>query len=145
LEGRVRLVSESFIKSIPCIHVPVSNLLRSVNWWIENFNVEYGSAFDPTSGKAELRVGNGEWIFLFETNKIQKVNIYSKGDLPHSDNSQIYLATLNVKEPELLYRRLLQNGVNVGELREAWTGKAFDCYDPDGNKFNLWGGEWIED
>lgn len=138
-------MSGSFIKSIPCIHVPVSDLHQSVNWWIENFNVEHGSSFDPDSGKAELRVGNGEWVFLFETKEIQKQHTYTKGNLPHSDSSQIYLATLNVKDPEILHQRLMKNGVNVGELREAWTGKAFDCYDPVGNKFNIWGGEWIED
>lgn len=135
----------SLIKSIPCIHVPVSDLQRSVNWWVENFNVETESAFDPMSGKAELRVGNGEWIFLFESTKILNDNSFTKGNLPNSDSSQIFVSTLNIKEPEVLYNRLKENGVKVGNLHNAWTGIAFDCYDPDGNKFNLWGGEWIED
>ncbi|MBM7586372.1 hypothetical protein JOC86_002924 [Bacillus pakistanensis] len=60
----------------------------------------------------------------------------------------MYVATLNIDNEKgkvkEKYEGLKSKGLKVGELHHAWNGFAFDLYDPDGNKFNIWGGKWEE-
>ena len=133
--------------NIPCIHIPVSNIEAAYKWWNEHFSLEIGEEIDNQNGSVCFRVENGQWIFLWEVAKVPE-NPEVKGNLMNSDNPQLYSATLNFDgEKEKVieeYNRLISLGVRVGELHEAWTGVAFDLYDPDGNKFNVWGGKWEE-
>ncbi|WLD94251.1 VOC family protein [Alkalihalobacillus sp. AL-G] len=132
------------IESIPCIHLPVTNLERSVEFWTGNFDCTFGDEYQPETKMASVRIENGDWIFLYEVEKVPTAPSFKGGTLNNSDNDQVFAATLNVKNPQELFENLKEHGVRLGQLREAWTGHAFDCYDPDGHKFNIWGGEWIE-
>ncbi|WP_064091788.1 VOC family protein [Rossellomorea aquimaris] len=135
------------LSSIPCIHIPVCNIEASYKWWNEHFSLEVGEEMNNQNRNVSFRVENGQWIFLWEVEKPPE-NPQVKGSLMNSDNTELYKATLNFDdEKEKVieeYNRLKRNGVHVGELHEAWTGVAFDLYDPDGNKFNVWGGKWEE-
>ncbi|WP_134683027.1 VOC family protein [Brevibacillus migulae] len=132
------------ITSIPCVHLPVTDVERAITWWQENFGLEFGWPYEKGSGMAELRTENGQWIFLFEVKEIRNNNRYTKGALPNSDDDQLFSFTMNAKDVTALYHTLREKGVKVGRLEERGGGHAFDCYDPDHNKFNIWGGEWKE-
>ncbi|WP_221568062.1 VOC family protein [Alkalihalobacillus sp. TS-13] len=131
-------------KKLPYTHLPVTDLDKSVDFWIEHFDCVFGDDHQPETKTALLRVENGLWLFLYETDEMPRKATWKKGALRNSDDAQIFAATLNVKDPHHLYKRLKEHGVQFGEFREVWIGHAFDCFDPDGNKFNIWGGEWKE-
>ncbi|MGP4082741.1 VOC family protein [Pseudalkalibacillus sp. R45] len=133
------------IESVPCTHLPVTDLDKAVNFWIEHFGCVFGDEYQRETKTASLRVENGHWLFLYETDDMPRKATWKNGVLRNSDDAQIFAATLKVNDPQLLYKSLKEHGVQVGEFREVWTGHAFDCFDPDGNKFNIWGGEWKED
>ncbi len=87
------------IESIPCIHLPVTELDKAVNFWVNLFGCVFGDDYQPDAKTAALRVENGGWMFLYETDEMPSKATWKKRTLKNSDDAQIFAATLNVKDP----------------------------------------------
>ncbi|MBM7586371.1 hypothetical protein JOC86_002923 [Bacillus pakistanensis] len=58
------------IDSIPCLHLPVTDVEISVRWWQEYFHLKLESPYNPGDKMASLRTQNGQWIFLWKVNEV---------------------------------------------------------------------------
>jgi Glyoxalase/Bleomycin resistance protein/Dioxygenase superfamily. len=124
--------SANGLKGICSVYVPVRQPLKSAEWWQRNFGLEYAVPFNPAESQAILKLADGQWLHLVET----------EGDIdnqfPNKAGYEMFRFTFEVREIERLYDRLQSNGVKVEDLADRDScGINFVFYDPDGNKFDV--------
>jgi len=124
--------SRNALKCICSVYVPVKNPVRSAEWWQRNFGLEYAVPFNPSEAQAILKLSDGQWLHLVET----------EGEIdshfPNKAGYQMFRFTFEVREIERLYDRLQANAVTIEELEDRGScGINFVFYDLDGNKFDV--------
>jgi hypothetical protein len=126
---------QGVIKGIKCIcsvYVPVTNPIKSAEWWQRNFGLEFAVEFNPDENQAILKLADGQWLHLVETegpfnNQFKDISGYEK-----------FRLTFEVREIEVIYDQLQTNGVKIEELKDRGScGINFVFYDLDGNKFDV--------
>lgn len=124
--------SGNALKCICSVYVPVKQRLRSAEWWQRNFGLEYAMPFNPSESQVILKLSDGQWLHLVET----------EGEIdnqfPDKSGYQMFRLTFEVRKIEELYERLQGSGVKTGELKDRDScGINFVFYDLDGNKFDV--------
>lgn len=125
-------VSGNALKCVCSVYVPVKSPVRSAEWWQRNFGLEYAVPFNSSENQAILKLSDGQWLHLVET----------EGEIdnqfPNKAGYQMFRFTFEVREIERLYDRLQSNSVKIDELEDRGNcGINFVFYDLDGNKFDV--------
>ena len=103
------------------IGVPVKSLAKASRWYEQSLGLE--AHIDPASGIREYELLPGCWLQLSETDP----------------TSSEHCVLLGVTELEAERARLVENGVEVGEVqRVEGVISFFDFKDPDGNNLGLY-------
>jgi catechol 2,3-dioxygenase-like lactoylglutathione lyase family enzyme len=61
----------------------------------------------------------------------------ARASIPPGDGAGITLSW-QVRDVEDARARLIDDGVEVGEIGERWGAAVLDLYDPEGNRVELW-------
>ncbi|MFB9273764.1 VOC family protein [Cohnella cellulosilytica] len=120
------------LKRICSVYVPVKQPLKSAAWWQRNFGLEYAVPFNPAESQAILKLTDGQWLHLVETDG------EIDNQFPNKAGYEMFRFTFEVREIERLYDRLQSNGVKVEDLADREScGINFVFYDLDGNKYDV--------
>lgn len=124
----------SFIGSIATIYVPVSDFWKSKKWYESVLGLEWG-------GHCFL-LDSGPTLFLCETKDHAKPHF----NFTEREGYEMFVVTFQTKTYEQLldfHVYLQQNGVKVEDIEDrGLCGRNFKFYDPDGNKFDVWNGDY---
>ncbi|BBI31006.1 VOC family protein [Cohnella abietis] len=126
------ILPSNTLKCICSVYVPVKKPLQSVEWWQQNFGLKYAVPYNPAESQAILKLADGQWLHLVET----------EGEIdnpfPNKAGYPMFRFTFEVREIELVYDRLQSNGVKIEDLEDRGScGINFVFYDLDGNKFDV--------
>jgi len=117
--------NESVVRFI-YTYLPVSDLKRSRDWYVEHFGFE-------VFGETELRVAPTVLLTLVETDDRTAFRILQNGK-PRP------IIGFCVVEVNSLHAILEDRGVTMtGIVRYNW-GSVFEFFDPDGNQLEVWSG-----
>ncbi|MBP1992246.1 VOC family protein [Paenibacillus eucommiae] len=120
--------------SIATVYVPVTDFLKSKRWYENVLGLEWGGHC--------FKLDSGPTLFLVETkgHVKPKLNFISKDDY---EMFVITFQTINIEQFNGFHERLKGSGVEVEEVENrGLCGSNFKFYDPDGNKFDVWNGEY---
>jgi hypothetical protein len=126
------ILKENMLKAVNWFYVPVRNRIQSAEWWQRHFGLSLAVPLDPTGTHAILKLSDGQWLHLVET----------EGDIsnqfPEKTGYERSRVTFDVRHIEKLYEQLRSSGIKVDELQDrASCGINFVFYDLDGNKFDV--------
>jgi catechol 2,3-dioxygenase-like lactoylglutathione lyase family enzyme len=120
------------LKTVCSVYVPVSNPLKSAQWWQRNFGLEYAVPYNEVEAQVILKLSDGQWLHLVEAEGPIDNQFSNKAGY------EMFRLTFEVREIEVLYDHLKDNGVKIDELKDRDScGVNFVFYDPDGNKFDV--------
>jgi catechol 2,3-dioxygenase-like lactoylglutathione lyase family enzyme len=120
------------LRAICSFYVPVRNPLKSAEWWQRNFGLEYAVPYNPAENSVILKLSEGQWMHLMETEGL------IDNQFPVKGGYEMFRFTFDVTQIEVLHDRLKSNGVRIEELRDRDScGINFVFFDPDGNKFDV--------
>jgi hypothetical protein len=126
---------QGIVKNMKCIcsvYVPVTNPLKSAQWWQQNFGLQFAVDYNPAENQAILKLADGQWLHLVETERP------FDNQFKDSTGYERFRLTIEVREIEVIYDHLQQNGVKIDELRDRGScGINFVFYDLDGNKYDV--------
>ena len=120
--------------SIATVYVPVSDFWKSKKWYENVLGLEWcGHCF---------KLDSGPTLFLCET----KDNAISNFNFKTRDGYEMFVITFQTRSIEQLndlHAHLKANGVEIEEIEDrGLCGNNFRFYDPDGNKFDVWNGDY---
>ncbi len=121
---------KSYVTRISSIEVPVSNLERSIDWYIKIIGLEVQHK-DSQSAMLTLNAKGVPTIFLVETESIEKLQF--KNTRTNINHSVIDFYTSDL---EGYYNFLIEQGVEVGKLNMHSGFGGFGFRDPDGNSLS---------
>jgi catechol 2,3-dioxygenase-like lactoylglutathione lyase family enzyme len=125
-------MSGNALKAVCSIYVPVSNPLRSAEWWKRNFGLEYAVPYNEKEAQVILKLSDGQWLHLVETDGP------FNNQFPNKQGFEMFRLTFEVRQIEVLHDQLKANGVIIENLQDRGRcGVNFVFYDPDGNKFDV--------
>jgi hypothetical protein len=130
------VMNGKLMKCIPCVYVPVSDVVRSALWWEQTIGLEYAVPFTPgKDDHAAFKLADGQWMFLIKAAGNQTTNFTALIDgIPYENAAFCF----EVREIEHIYRHLKERNVRLGELEDrGGCGINFKFFDPDGNKFDV--------
>ncbi|WP_199616297.1 VOC family protein [Paenibacillus alkalitolerans] len=119
---------EKIVAKVSGIFIPVTDMKRSTEWYLNVFGLEVIAQDNWCTG---LKFPGAETIVnLWKVERKQPVDF---------DAGSYRICYFNFESFDILAsRRVLQEkGVEVGELHEENSIKFFDCYDPDGNGLSI--------
>lgn len=121
------------INKIAKITIYVNNQEEAKKFWVEklNFTVKFEQAMGPSMKWLEVAPNNNEFtsFVLYDKNLMLKQN--PKTNVAHPT---VILSTTDI---ENAYKKMKDNGVEVGELQVMPYGKMFDFKDQDENEYLL--------
>ncbi|GAA0371969.1 VOC family protein [Bacillus horti] len=124
--------TKPLLKKVHCNYLPVSDLKKAVDWYIQYFSVKQLEANDKI-----LVLGSGQWLFLLESKTKENANFYT--DHWDGENYEMFSLTFEVEDIIQLHQSLQHSGAYVGPLVDHGScGLQFVFKDLDGNKFNAW-------
>jgi predicted enzyme related to lactoylglutathione lyase len=111
------------VKGVAEVSIKVSNVSRSVEWYVSNLGCEIRQQHD---GYAILILPWGPDLGLLSQDKLN--------DMERSQ--RLFLYAPNVEK----YHNLLkENGVKVDEITDGeGCGRGFSMFDPDGTQIGVW-------
>lgn len=125
-------IQENALKAVCSVYVPVKNAVKSAQWWQENFGLEYAVPFNQSESQAILKLSDGQWLHLVETEGP------IDNQFPDKKGYEMFRFTFEVRKIEVLYDHLATHGVRIGDLKDRGScGINFIFYDLDGNKFDV--------
>ncbi|ANY73781.1 glyoxalase [Paenibacillus ihbetae] len=125
-------VQGNALKAVCSVYVPVRDPLKSAAWWQSTFGLEYAVPYNPAGDQVILRLSDGQWLHLVETEGPHN------NQFPTKDGYEMFRFTFEVRQIEVLYHKLKENGVVTDQLQDRHScGINFVFYDPDGNKFDV--------
>jgi hypothetical protein len=120
------------LKTVCSVYVPVRNPIKSAQWWQRNFGLEYAVPFNPGEAQVILKLSDGQWLHLVETDGRIDNHFTNKAGY------EMFRFTFEVRRIEVLHDHLQSNGVRVEHLKDRGScGINFVFYDLDGNKFDV--------
>ncbi|MDQ0116342.1 VOC family protein [Paenibacillus harenae] len=123
------------LNALKCVcsnYVPVKQPLRSAEWWQNHFGLEYAVPYNPAEFQAILKLSDGQWLHLVETDGV------IDNQFPNKSGYEMFRLTFEVRQIEQLYNRLQTKGVRTENLEDRGScGINFVFYDLDGNKFDV--------
>ncbi|MCU6795572.1 VOC family protein [Paenibacillus sp. WQ 127069] len=120
------------LKGICSVYVPVSNPIKSAQWWQQHFGLEYAVPFNPAEAQAIMKLSDGQWLHLVET----EGEIDSQ--FPNKLGNEMFRFTFEVSGIEVLHDHLKSSGVRIEQLHDRGScGFNFVFFDLDGNKFDV--------
>ncbi|MCJ8010767.1 VOC family protein [Paenibacillus sp. KQZ6P-2] len=115
-----------------CLHLPVSNVEKSVDFFVKQLGFELVRGQEK--GKytnALIKIGNSPTIFL---SPVMKVENALKFESVNQKEHAIF--EIGTKDIDSLYKQLKEEGVRVTDRYDnPGCGKYFEVYDPDGHMF----------
>ncbi|WP_158606976.1 VOC family protein [Paenibacillus ginsengarvi] len=121
----------SIIQEVNFIHMPVSDIDEAINWYIKYLGCK--GAHKVHEELASVNLPSGPTLLFIKTQHEERAKFLKNGQ----DYSIVGFIT---KDIEKAFASLKENGVRVHNFRdEGEVGKFFDFYDPDGNRFTIWG------
>ncbi|AFC31175.1 Glyoxalase/bleomycin resistance protein/dioxygenase [Paenibacillus mucilaginosus 3016] len=125
-------VAGSALKAVCSVYIPVRSPLDSAAWWQRHFGLEYAVPFNPAESQVILKLSDGQWLHLVETEGP------IDNQFPNKAGEAMFRMTFEVRRIEVLYERLQSSGVQTeGPEDRGSCGINFVFYDPDGNKFDV--------
>lgn len=120
------------LKGICSVYVPVSNPIKSAQWWQHNFGLEFAVPFNPAEAQAIMKLADGQWLHLVETeDEVDSQFLNKLGD-------EMFRFTFEVSGIEVLHDYLNSSGVRIEQLHDRGScGFNFVFFDLDGNKFDV--------
>ncbi|MBB6669554.1 VOC family protein [Cohnella nanjingensis] len=123
---------ENALRAVCSVYVPVRNPLQSAAWWERHFGLTFAVPYNPAEAQAILRLSEGQWLHLVETRGP------IDNQFPDKAGNEMFRLTFEVRRIEVLYDRLLTQGVRVEHLADRGScGINFVFCDPDGNQFDV--------
>lgn len=120
---------EPKLTSVDSIYIPVQNREQSMQWYIEQFELEVEGD--------HLMIGNTELFFL-ETLDQNRLLFTSKDWKAGEDYYKMPVFCFGTTDIHGLYNQLKGRGVVVEEIVEHGWFEEFDLYDIDHNKLKVW-------
>ena len=126
------------ITGIACVYIPVSDVYASPQWYVKNLGLEVDACtpFVPEMGHAILFYpSRGASVFLLGSDDI------STPTFRRRDGQEPLNFCFSVTDAQAIMDRLKANGVRLETdvLNDGGAcGTSIRCYDPDGNKLELW-------
>jgi len=122
------------IARIATVYIPVSDFWKSKKWYENVLGLKWGGyCFNLDSGPS---------LFLCETKDHASPNF----NFMTKDDYEMFVITFQTKSIEQLnefHAHLKANGVEIEEIEDrGLCGANFRFYDPDGNKFDVWNGDY---
>jgi RNA polymerase sigma-70 factor (ECF subfamily) len=113
------------IVGMACIKMPVSNLERSVDWYVNHLGCIL--LIEPTKHKsAVIQFGKeGPEVLFFEQPDIMQLHFTRNGEA-------VPMFELRTEDINGFYAQLKAEGVRVAERYDNSCGKYFQVFDPDG-------------
>ncbi|MFD1739741.1 VOC family protein [Bacillus salitolerans] len=125
----------SYVKAINTIYLPVSDIVKSTDWYVNNLHLELLNKVNAESTQAQLKICLGQTIFLIKT--AEKRNL----TFVEVDGHEQCILTLEVTNIKEFHEGLKRNLVDVEDIQDnGECGLSFYVKDPDGNKIDIWGG-----
>lgn len=123
------------IVGLACIKMPVRNLERSVDWYVNRLGCILLRA--PIKHKsAVIQLGNeGPEVLLFEQPEIIPLHFTRNGE-------QVPMFELRTEDIDGFYAQLKKENVRVTERYDNSCGKYFQVFDPDGIMITIL--EWYD-
>jgi hypothetical protein len=120
------------LKAVCSVYVPVRNPIKSAQWWVQNFGLEFAMPFNPAEAQAIMKLTDGQWLHLVETEG------QIDNQFPNKSGYEMFRFTFEVRRIEVLHDHLQSNGVRIEHLKDRDScGINFEFYDLDGNKFDV--------
>jgi catechol 2,3-dioxygenase-like lactoylglutathione lyase family enzyme len=126
------------ITGIACVYITVSDPYASAQWYMKNLGLEIDECtpLKPEMGHAILSYpARGQSVFLLGTDDI------SPPTYRRRDGCEPLNFCLSVTNAQAFMDHLQANGVRLETdiLNDGGgCGTSIRCYDPDGNKLELW-------
>jgi catechol 2,3-dioxygenase-like lactoylglutathione lyase family enzyme len=123
------------IIGVACIKLPVSNLERSVDWYVNHLGCIL--IREPIKHKsAVIQLGNeGPEVLFFEQPEIIPLHFTRKGE-------PVPMFELRTEDIDGFYAQLKEEGVRVTERYDNSCAKYFQVFDPDGIMITIL--EWYD-
>jgi catechol 2,3-dioxygenase-like lactoylglutathione lyase family enzyme len=131
---------KSRIRSIASIEVPVTDINRSVDFYVNYLGFYMDVLKNPLPiepGNTEVFVypASGPNLMLVQTEGLERMGFSHKG----KRNRMLIFET--DQNPEECYSDLVEAGFKVEEISDGGDcGRSLDIHDPDGNIITLWFG-----
>jgi Lactoylglutathione lyase and related lyases len=126
------MIHGNALKTVCSNYVPVRNALKSAEWWRRQFGLEFAVPYNPAEAQAILKLGDGQWLHLVETDGP------IDNQFPNKAGYEMFRLTFEVRQIEVLHDHLKSNGVRIENLEDRGScGINFVFFDPDGNKFDV--------
>jgi|GEM_PF-683095 len=119
---------------VDTIYIPVSDFWKSKNWYENVLGLRWGGYC--------FYLDSGPSIMLCETkdHSIPKFNFIER------DGYEMFVITFqsrSIDQHQQFYEKLKASGVEVEGIEDrGLCGENFKFYDPDGNKFDVWNGDY---
>jgi catechol 2,3-dioxygenase-like lactoylglutathione lyase family enzyme len=131
-------VNDSKVKiglgSIATVYIPVSDFWKSKKWYENVLGLEWGGHC--------FYLDSGPSIFLCETRDHTNPNF----NYTVKDGYEMFVITFqtrSIEQHQQFYEKLKASGVEVESVEDrGLCGDNFKFFDPDGNKFDVWNGDY---
>lgn len=120
-------MSTPLIGEIHYLRVPVTDLESAVRWYTECLGFQHAWT---TEDMAMVKLVSGQMLVL------QKADAGSYSHFT-KDGQPVESITFTSAEIRRLHQHLINNGVQVDEIKEDGHHLLFHFFDPDGNKFQV--------
>lgn len=120
------------LKKIECVYIPVTNAAVT-----KEFFMRHGLI--TLSPKGNVKLASGQGIFFLETKEKQSSNFVTHDWDENNEEHVMESICFEVDNIDNLHEQMRNGGARVSELKGSdGCGRAFQFFDPDGNKYTAW-------
>ena len=120
------------ILRIGTIYIPVSNVERSSEWYVNKLGAELSYNDED---KAILNYAN-QSIFLVKSKENQSANFF---DIYDNERFSVTFEVNGLQALQATHKEFSNKQIKVGAIEDrGHSGRNFVFYDLDGNKFDVW-------
>ena len=120
------------ILRIGTIYIPVSNVERSSEWYVNKLGAELSYNDED---KAILNYAN-QSIFLVKSKENQSANFF---DIYDNERFSVTFEVNGLQALQATHKEFSNKQIKVGPIEDrGHSGRNFVFYDLDGNKFDVW-------
>ncbi|WP_156889487.1 VOC family protein [Paenibacillus harenae] len=126
------------IKNLNCAYVPVSDAVKSAEWYAQVLGMKLRAPVEPGRG-AIMIMDEGQWLFLLPSPDGKPLTFSTTAWAENGESFEMFPICFTTTRMQSLYASLRESGTWVEtDIRdEGSCGLQLTFKDPDGNKFQV--------